>query len=224
MTAIASVGTAAATTATADATKSAATKQLAGNFDTFLTLLTTQLQNQDPLNPMDSSQFTQQLVQFSQVEQQIGTNDNLKTLIAQGQSQNSAYAVSYLGKTVGITDGTAGLSDGKANWAYTLESGAANSTLTVTDKDGKVVYTGPAEKTAGAHVFQWNGKTNGGTDLEDGTYKLTVAATSAEGQAITTQVMSKGTVSEVDMSGSEPQLIIGPMTVPLSKVTTVQTL
>src|SRR5476649_2407617 len=91
--------------AAATAAASTAQKTLAGNFNTFLTLLTTQLQNQDPLSPMDSNQFTQQLVQFSQVEQQINTNDNLKSLITQGTNQTGAYAVSYLGKAVTIAGG-----------------------------------------------------------------------------------------------------------------------
>ncbi len=208
----------------AAASQSAASKQLAGNFDTFLTLLTTQLKNQDPMSPMDSSQFTQQLVQFSQVEQQIATNDNLKSLLGQSKSQNTTFAMSYLGKAVGITDGTSGLSDGEANWGYTLEAPSADTTLTVTDANGKVVYTGLGDKTAGAHIFEWDGKSNGGVDQPDGTYKLTVMAKTATGDAIATQIMSKGVVSEVDMSGDEPMLIIGPMSVPLSKVTTVQNL
>src|SRR6201981_1569760 len=91
-----------------------ASKTLSSNFDTFLTLLTTQLQNQDPLSPMDSNQFTQQLVQFSQVEQQINTNDNLKSLITQGANQTGAYAVSYLGKAVTIAGGNAPLANGQA--------------------------------------------------------------------------------------------------------------
>src|SRR5882757_5737115 len=95
-----------------------ATKQLSSNFDTFLTLLTTQLRNQDPLSPMDSNQFTQQLVQFSQVEQQINSNQNLESLISLTKSQTSSDAVSYLGKTLTMTDGTAALMDGKADWAY----------------------------------------------------------------------------------------------------------
>lgn len=206
------------------AAQSAASKQLAGNFDTFLTLLTTQLQNQDPMNPMDSSEFTQQLVQFSQVEQQIASNDNLEKLIAQGQTQTAAYAVSYLGKAVGITDGTSGLSNDKASWGYTVEAPSAHTQLTITDANGKVVYTAPGEKTMGAHLFTWDGKASNGTELPDGTYKLTVTAKTADGETINTQVMSKGVVSEVDMSGSEPLLIIGPMQVPLSKVTTVQNL
>src|SRR6201992_1328356 len=76
--------------------------QLSGNFNTFLTLLTTQLKNQDPTSPMDSNQFTQQLVEFSQVEQQINTNTNLQTLITQGQSNGTAMTTGYLGKTVTV--------------------------------------------------------------------------------------------------------------------------
>src|SRR5579872_4398386 len=94
--------------------------QLSSNFSTFLTLLTTQLKNQDPTSPMDSNQFTQQLVEFSQVEQQINTNSNLNTLITQGQTQIGAYATSYLGKTVSVTNGNAALSNGSATWTYNL--------------------------------------------------------------------------------------------------------
>src|SRR6201986_811416 len=115
-----------------------AAAQLSGNFDTFLTLLTTQLQNQDPLSPMDSTQFTQQLVEFSQVEQQINTNDNLQTLINQGTSAAGTNAVSYLGKAVTVTNGNAPLTGGTAAWTYNLGTASAQTTLTVTDANGNV--------------------------------------------------------------------------------------
>src|ERR1041385_8234247 len=107
------------TSATSAATASAAASaqnQLSSNFDTFLTLLTTQLKNQDPLQPMDSNQFTQQLVQFSQVEQQINSNKNLESLISLTKSQTTTAAVSYLGKTLTLNDGTASLVNGQAQW------------------------------------------------------------------------------------------------------------
>src|ERR1700761_6145832 len=132
--------------------------QLSGNFSTFLTLLTTQLKNQDPLSPMDSNEFTQQLVEFSQVEQQINTNTNLQSLITQGQSQGSAMATSYLGKQVTITNGQSGLSNGTANWTYNLGTTAAVTSLSVTNANGQVVYTGSGETTAGDHTFTWNGQ------------------------------------------------------------------
>src|SRR5579871_5565125 len=97
------------TTSTGTSSSNDALSGLSSNFSTFLTLLTTQLKNQDPTSPMDSNQFTQQLVEFSQVEQQINTNSNLNTLITQGQTQIGAYATSYLGKSVSITNGNASL-------------------------------------------------------------------------------------------------------------------
>src|SRR5262245_46846944 len=131
--------------------------QLAANFDTFLVLLTTQLKNQDPLEPMDSTEFTQQLVQFSQVEQQINSNKNLESLIALTKARSTADAVSYLGKTLTLTDGTAALAGGEAHWAYSLDNDAATATLMVRNAHGDVVYTAPAETAAGMHSLTWNG-------------------------------------------------------------------
>ena len=107
-----------------------AAAKLTSNFETFLTLLTTQLKNQDPTAPMDSNQFTQQLVQFSQVEQQIQTNTNLNSLLTQGASMSAAYATSYLGKVVSVTNGQASLQDGAANWTYTLGAAASEANVT----------------------------------------------------------------------------------------------
>ncbi len=198
-----------------------ALSQLSGNFDTFLKLLTTQLQNQDPMSPMDSNQFTQELVEFSGVEQQINTNDNLKTLISLAQGQSTANAVSYLGKTVTITNGDAPLQNGQANWTYALGNASSSTTLTITDSTGKVVFTTNGETTAGQHAFSWNGEDNNGNSLPDGTYKLAVTATASDGSAIDSAVASTGVVSEVDLSNSEPQLLIGNMEVPVSAVTAV---
>src|SRR6201990_843005 len=169
--------------------------QLSSNFDTFLTLLTTQLKNQDPTSPMDSNQFTQQLVEFSQVEQQINTNTNLNTLITQGQSQIGSYATSYLGKSVSITNGNASLTNGQASWVYSLGTTASQTALTVSDANGKVVYTGPGNTAAGNSQFSWNGKDNNGNQLADGTYTLAVGATAADGSVVTTTVASAGVVS-----------------------------
>ncbi len=197
--------------------------QLSSNFDTFLTLLTTQLKNQDPTSPMDSNQFTQQLVEFSQVEQQINTNTNLNTLITQGQTQIGSYATSYLGKTVSITNGNAPLSGGTASWNYDLGTTASQDTLTVTDANGKVVYSGAGETAAGSHQFTWDGKDNNGNQLSDGTYTLAVAAQTADGTAVTNSVSSTGVVSEIDMTSGTPQLVIGGMEVGLANITNVGT-
>ena len=199
-----------------------AMSKLSGNFSTFLTLLTTQLKNQDPTSPMDSSTFTQQLVQYSQVEQQINSNSNLKTLITQGQSQSGAYATSYLGKTISVTNGQASLTKGTAAWNYTLGAAAASTQLSVTDAHGKTVYTGPGATDAGAHAFAWNGKDNNGNALADGTYTLSAASLASDGSTITTSVASSGQVSEVDMTSGTPQLVIGSMRIGLSSIANVQ--
>jgi flagellar basal-body rod modification protein FlgD len=195
--------------------------QLSGNFSTFLTLLTSQLKNQDPTAPMDSNQFTQQLVQFSQVEQQINTNTNLKTLISQGTSQAGTFATSYLGKNVSVTNGDASLSGGKASWTYNLGTTAASSILTVTDANGKTIYNGPGETASGNHSFNWNGTDNNGNTVADGTYKLAVAAQALDGATVTTSVASAGAVTQIDMTGGTPQLVIGNMEVSLSDIAAI---
>jgi len=201
---------------------SAAMQQLSGNLNTFLSLLTTQLQNQDPLNPMDTTQFTQQLVEYSQVEQQINTNSNLQNLISLQQSGAGAAAVGYLGKEVTVTNGNAALTDGSATWNYTLGTAAASTTLTVTNSSGAVVYTGSGSTSSGSNTFDWNGEDNSGNQLPDGTYTLAVNSVDSGGAAVTTSVSSTGTVTEINLSGTTPELMIGSMAVPLSQVSLVE--
>ena len=211
--------TASQTAASTGGSAADAQKTLSSNFDTFLTLLTTQLKNQDPLQPMDSNQFTQQLVQFSQVEQQINSNKNLESLISLTKSQTTTAAVSYLGKTLTLNDGTASLVNGQAQWTYTLPSTAASAKLVVTDAKGHAIYTTGGATDSGSHVFTWDGKDATGFSHPPGTYKLQVVAQGGDGSAINSNISSQGTIDEVDLSGTEPALMIGTMSVPLSKAT-----
>ena len=208
--------------------QSQAAQQLAGNFDTFLTLLTTQLQNQDPLSPMDSNQFTQQLVMFSQVEQQINTNDNLQSLIALNLSQTANSAVNYIGRSVVMTNGEGSLETSSTDtntkscdWTYNLASASAGTTLTVKDANGKVVYTKSGNTSAGNNDFTWDGTDSNGNTLPDGKYTLSVSATASDGSAITTTLASKAIVTAVDMAGTTPMLVLGSMEIPLSDVSLV---
>jgi flagellar basal-body rod modification protein FlgD len=218
---VSSATTAATTNANGTTSSGDALNQLSGNFSTFLTLLTTQLKNQDPTSPMDSNQFTQQLVEFSQVEQQIDTNTNLQTLISQGTTQSGSYATGYLGKTVTVTGGQAALTDGEAQWNYNLATAATSTTLTVTNANGQAVYTTAGQTAAGNNSFSWNGQDNNGNQLADGTYTLNVTASNG-GAAVTSTISSSGTVSEVNMTSGTPQLVIGAMQVPLSSIGEVQ--
>ncbi len=207
--------------ASLNSNQSVATQQLAGNFDTFLTLLTTQLQNQDPLSPMDSTQFTQQLVEFSSVEQQMNTNTNLQSLIALSMSQQASAAVNYIGHTVVMTNGMGSLANGKVDWTYNLSAPSAGTTLTVTNAAGHVVYTTSGSTTAGNSDFSWDGQDANGNQLPDGQYTLSVSATAQDGSAVSSTIASKALVTAVDMSGSTPQLILSSMEIPLSDVSLV---
>ena len=204
---------------TAAATQTQAQKTLSGNFDTFLKLLTTQLQNQDPLEPLDSTKFTEQLVNYSQVEQQINTNSNLESLIGLSKSSAGANAVGYLGKTA-LTKGDAtSLEGGTAKWRYALPKDATTLELAVTDQNGRVVRTlTGGDKTVGTHEIAWDGKNNAGTAMPDGTYRLAVVAKDAGGKAIGNGVWGVGMVKEVDMSGADPLVLIGKRAVKLADI------
>ena len=214
-------GTTPSTTSTATTNSQDAINQLSGNFSTFLTLLTTQLKNQDPTSPMDSNSFTQQLVMYSQVEQQINTNDNLKTLISQGTTNAGAMAASYLGKNVSITNGNGSLTNGSAAWTYTLDTASATTQLAITDSNGNTVYTTTGETTSGNHSFTWNGQDVNGNQLADGTYKMTVTAADSASNKVTTSVASAGTVSQIDMTSGTPQLVVGNMELGLGDISVI---
>lgn len=195
---------------------------LAGNFNTFLTLLTSQLQNQDPLSPMDSTQFTQQLVQFSGVEQQIRTNENLEGLAAQYQAASAGTALSYLGKDAIIQSNSTYLSGGQANWAYDLPSDASNLTLNVKDSSGRTIYsTTTSPRTSGQHLFTWNGSKDAGGTATDGVYTLEVNATDDAGKTITSTTTVRETIMGVDFTGTTPVVLTPSGTRGLDTIRTV---
>lgn len=191
---------------------------LSGNYDTFLRLLTTQLQNQDPLEPLDSTKFTEQLVSYSQVEQQIATNDNLNSLIALSKSAAGANAVTYLGKTAFTEGDQSSLETDGASWRYALGNDAANVQLNILNANGQIVRTIAGETTVGAHEFSWDGKNTAGTTLPPGTYRLSVTAKKADGSAVTSAVVGVGLVKEIDMSTAEPTLTIGSRKVKMTDI------
>ncbi len=209
-------------TATATGSASGASQaKLAENFDTFLTLLTTQLKNQDPLNPMDSTEFTNQLVQFSGVEQAISTNKNLEKLIALNESGNATSLLGYLGKDVELQSDQTMLKSGQAKWQYTIDENATEALLTVTDLNGRIIYTTPAVKTAGQHEFIWDGKDNAGLQVADGAYRLGVSALDITGGKIGTSITTTGRVEGVETADGEDLLTVNGLSVTADKVISV---
>jgi len=209
------------TPASTGSTSSGDASLLGSNLNTFLTLLTTQLKNQDPTSPMDTNQFTQQLVQFSAVEQQINTNNNLKTLISLQTSSEAISALPMVGKTIQYSESTAPLSNGQASFTYTLPTDAAAANLLVEDANGQIVYQTTAATSAGSHSFLWNGQNVAGTTSPNGAYSLAVVAADASGKAISATVTAAGTVDGVSVDNNVPTFDVGGIKVPMSDLLTV---
>ena len=201
---------------------SGAQSSLAGDQTTFLKLLTTQLQNQDPLNPMDTDQFTQQLVSMTGVQQQILSNELLQQLV--GNQTGVGDPVSLLGKAVTANSSQSTLQGGQAAWQFSTAAQAADVQVTVTNNLGQTLAQsdlGPVA--AGQYVYNWNGKDQNGVQLADGgSYTLKVTATDPAGSAITTSTFTQGTVSSVNNTGGQVLLTINGTQVPASSITSVQ--
>jgi flagellar basal-body rod modification protein FlgD len=209
MTAISSIPTPTTTAATGASTVSSSTDNLeiASNFTEFLQLLTAQLQNQDPLDPLDTNQFTQQLVEFSQVEQQMKSNDSLSTLVSLEQTAQSTSALNLVGATVVVNGSQAQLANGSATWNLNVTK-PATATVTIADSTGQTAYTGSYTVNAGTQNFTWDGTGNDGRVWPAGTYTMTATAVDASGQstAISTQV--EAPVTSVDLTQTPPLLTI----------------
>ncbi|MEL6361877.1 MAG: flagellar hook capping FlgD N-terminal domain-containing protein [Pseudomonadota bacterium] len=161
----------------------AASATLGADFETFLTLLTTQLQNQDPLEPLDTEQFTQQLVQFAGVEQSIATNENLETLIALQSSNQNADAFALIGKSVSFSANEAVFDGQSINWEYTLRSPSQSVQVEILDESQNVVATLPGPGSVGANTVTWSGIGDNGETLAAGRYSARVTQTDPDGSA-----------------------------------------
>lgn len=185
-------------------TTSTASQNLSADMNTFLTLLTTQLKYQDPLDPMDTAEFTNQLVQYSSVEQAIQTNEKLDSLLSMSTANLGAQAVSYIGKVAQVLGNVMPLDGGKAKATYTLDKNVVSTTIVVKDMNGNIVYSEQGKVTSGTHEFIWDGKDANGNQLEDGAYKIEVSTKVAGGEtaaSVTTTIFGRVTGVASDSSG-----------------------
>lgn len=189
------------------------TTGLADNFQTFLTLLTTQLKNQNPLDPLDTNQFTQQLVQFAQVEQQLKSNDQLTSLVNIEKAAQSTQALVFVGATVAVDGSTAQLakdSTGKNSATWNLNAPKnASAVINITNSTGQTVYSGSFTLNSGNASFVWDGKGNDGTQWPAGSYKMSVTAKDSNGQSVAVSTEIQGTVDSVDLTATPALLSIG---------------
>jgi flagellar basal-body rod modification protein FlgD len=209
---------AAITSTTSNAVKTAVNNDtLTNNFQTFLTLLTTQLKNQNPLDPLDTNQFTQQLVQFAQVEQQIKQNSQLETLISIEKSAQATTALAYVGATVAIDGQTAALKNGSATWSFNVPK-PVTSQVTIRNATGQTVFTGSFSMNAGTQSFQWDGRDAQGVKWPDGNYTISVTGKDTSGQTVAIPTEVEGVVDSVDLTKTPPELKVGGQAFTLDKI------
>ena len=202
----------------AAAANALANTQIAGNFQSFLQLLTTQLQNQNPLSPLDTNQFTQQLVEFAGVQQQINTNDSLATLVSLQQTAQSTQALGFVGKTAIVKGNTAALTNSEAGWLLNVPT---NSTvnISIANSAGVTVFSKDFAASAGDNqVFGWNGLGSDGTQQPDGNYTLSATAKDSNGNTVAIATQVEGVVNSVDLTQSPPLLSIGGQTFTVNQV------
>lgn len=203
--------------------QSTSRSRLADSEETFLSLLTTQLKNQDPLSPLDSNEFTAQIVQMTGVEQQLLTNDLLTMLVGMSDGGLSS-AVNLIGKTVTAETDKAALQGGEAAWTYDLDRNASSVKYEVVNSAGQTVYSETRDSVAaGEQAFEWNGKTAQGTQLSDGgTYTLKITASGSGGETISSSIHTTGVASGVETVNGETVVSIGKLRIPISSITSVK--
>ena len=203
-------------TATGNKTASDKTTGIADNFQTFLTLLTTQLQHQNPMDPLDTNQFTQQLVQFAGIEQQLKSNEQLKSLVEIEKGAQATQALVYVGNTVAI-DGSKAQFDKSATWNFNSDQDTT-AKITITNSAGQTAYSGNFNLKKGGSSFVWDGKGNDGVQWPAGTYTLTATGTDSKGNNVAISTEVQGVVDSVDLTSSPPLLSIGGQSYTTDKI------
>jgi len=206
-------------------TISEAQKGLNANYADFLKLLTTQLTNQDPTEPLDTNQITQQIASLSQVEQQINTNTNLQKLVNMFSATQTNTAVSFIGKQVDAIGNKTLLTAAKAPLVYSVPAGTQTAKVTITNSAGQMVFTGPGTTIAGRNQVLWNGINSiSGETMPDGAYTFKVEAKDEAGKALTATTYTTGVVSAVDMQDGQTSLSLGRnVSVPLDTILKIYT-
>lgn len=191
----------------------------------FLTLLVAQLQNQDPLNPSDPTEFTAQLAQYSSLEQLMSVNENIESLAGTSQNQQQLSALGLIGREVVVEQGEFQLGDGDVTLGYQLDAQADRVELHVQDSRGNsLAVIKPTDMTAGSHFVNWDGTDSNGLPIAKGDYTLSVLALDADEEGIGNQPLIKGQVTGVDLDGSQSTLVTNAGSYSLSKVKSIREL
>jgi flagellar basal-body rod modification protein FlgD len=193
---------------------------LSGNLNNFLSLLMTQLKNQDPTSPLDTNAFTSELVQFSSVEQQVKTNTSLTQLIQLTQAGEVMQSSAMLGKEVSATSDRIPLQNGSGALQFTGTS-AQPVTISIYSDTGAKIREDTIAAKQGQNTWSWNGTDDSGSSVADGAYKVAVTAANANGTAASVPFTVLGTATGVQKQGSSMQLQLGALPVDFGAVQSV---
>ena len=176
--------------------------------DDFLTLLVAQLQNQDPLNPSDPTEFTAQLANYSQLEQLFNLNDSMDKLAESRSNSERLSALSMIGKEVVVAGSSFQLGEGTAEIGYTVDGTASEIRIHIQDGAGQRVATlHPNELTTGNHFITWQGVDANGEHLPAGKYSIVIESRSAEGETVAVTPLVRADVTGVDLGDEDAVLI-----------------
>lgn len=192
-------------------------------FDDFLTLLTTQLKNQDPISPMDSSEFTNQLVSFSQVEQQIGTNSRLDQLLEAQSGGQFGQALDFLGREIEVVGDQFNFAGEPVTFGYGTPQDANVVAVQVVDSAGRTVWQQEGDTAFGRHEVEWDGTSLDGSEAPEGQYSIRVTARNAEGEDLEVATFTTGTVTGAESAEGQTTLLLGDVPVAVADVLAVRT-
>ena len=195
---------------------------LAGDMAAFLLLLVTQLKNQDPLSPLEPTEFTNQLVNFAGVEQQIATNDNIEKLLSVQNAVLASAVIGFVGKeVVADTSGKLPLQNGEATFEYTLGSSASNVVMTISDDEGRILFTKAGETSVGKHEVIWDGKDGKDQTMPDGSYNLAITPLAFSGETIEHTIRVKAVITGISLANGETKMDASGVTIPFEKIETI---
>nr|WP_319515390.1 FlgD immunoglobulin-like domain containing protein [uncultured Cohaesibacter sp.] len=188
----------------------------------FLQLMVEQLQNQNPTDPTDTTEFLGQLVQLANYDQQVANSESLEDVVSSLDTMLSSNGLGYIGQTVTVDGDTTTLQDGSAQWNYTLDSDAEEVSISILDEDGNTVYTTTGEVDEGTYAVEWDGVDDDGNQLDDGgIYTIEVTATDADGEELDVSTSVTGTVTGIDSSSDDTYLLIGDVGFTVDDITAI---
>ena len=215
--------TTAKTTGSSSTTSTAASSaKLTQDYDSFLKLLTTQMQNQDPLSPMESTEFTNQLVQFSQVEQQISQNSKLDKLVSLQNNNQTQASLGFIGLDVEATGNAFSYDGTPTKMSYTLPETPTSTTIQIKNEKGVIVRTMDGVRSTSRQELTWDGKKSDGSAAPAGNYTMSVVAPKSDNKLMTATTTVFGRVSGIEAGNGITTLMVGKVPVKMENVITAQ--